>query len=118
MPSNCPDPACREDLIKKMNAKVSNKALISVFAIVLSAIVIVSGISYTAYSRGQDEKREQIEACGKTTQKLTTGMAVMQRDLEVIKVQLEKQGMSQEKILDILMDMKRTGVVHTHDSNQ
>jgi len=124
MPSSCPNPRCREDLIKKMNTKigevrtclnnkVSTKMLVSVFVVVLSAIGIVSGISYTAYSRGQDEQKGQIAECGKVTQKLNTNMAVVQRDLETIKAQLEKQGMSQEKILDILLQMKREGGVHT-----
>jgi len=127
MPSSCPNPRCREDLIKMMNEKireiraclnnkVSTKMLVSVFVVVLSAIGIVSGISYTAYSRGQDEKQKAITECGKVTQKLNTNMAVVQRDLETIKAQLEKQGMSQDKILDILMDIKREGETRTHNN--
>jgi len=112
----CPDPSCREDLIKLVNEKtknardciskkVSTKTLCWAVGILITCMAIVSSISYTAYSRGQDEKQTKIDECARITQKLSTSVAVMQKDIETIKEELKKQGKSQEQILDLLKDL-------------
>jgi len=125
MAIDCPDPKCRESLVKAMNSacaelkeRISKKVSISImcwtFVAFLSAIGIVAGISYEAYSRSQDGKQAQLNSlrdkmgdCGKVTQELDKSMAVMQSDLNHIREQLDKQGLRQEQILEILNKIQR-----------
>ena len=126
----CPETECREDLIQRINdrtesarkcwhedlskvkASCENKVSASVFywvlVALLSAVGIVAGISYTAYSRSQDEKQESINECGKITKTLDKNVAVMQNDLDNIKKELQKQGLKQEQILEILNQLLRS----------
>lgn len=120
----CPDPNCRESLLKsfnsacgefktQLNKKVSINIMCWTFVAFLTAIGIVAGISYEAYSRSQDGKQKQINnvrnevrECEEVTKELDKNVAVMQSDIEHIKEQLEKQGYRQEKILEILNELK------------
>lgn len=114
----CPDPQCRESLIaatnsvcrdlrNDMNKKVSLKLMLSLLATIVTVGGLVAMLSYTAYSRGQDEKAEQIQQCNKVTKTLDKNVAVMQRDIEHIREQVEKQGQRQEKMIEILNELKR-----------
>jgi hypothetical protein len=125
----CPETDCREDLIQRINdradvikngiktelndvkAQCADKVGIRNFywivAGFLTAIGLISGIAYTAYSRSQDQKQAGIEECQKSTKVLDTNVAVMAKDLDHIKEELEKQGVKQERILDILNKLMR-----------
>ena len=103
----CPETDCREDLIQRINEKadtikngiktelkdtkaqcadkVGVKSFYWIVAGFLTAIAIVSGLTYTAYSKGQDQKQSAIEETQKATKQLDKNMAVMAKDIEHIK---------------------------------
>ena len=125
----CPETDCREDLIQRINEKADTikngiktelkdtkaqcadkigvKSFYWIVAGFLTAIAIVSGLTYTAYSKGQDQKQSAIEETQKATKQLDKNMAVMAKDMEHIKEELTKQGLKQEQILEILNKLMR-----------
>jgi len=122
--TECPNPDCRESLIKAMNSackelrtdisrKVSMKALISSLSAIVAVGAVVATLTFSAYSRSQEDKSKKIENCEQITKVLDKNVAVMQQDISYIKRQLEKQGVKQEKILEILNELmmqRRTGI--------
>jgi quinolinate synthase len=122
--AECPEhPECRESILKKineecsgikksLNEKVSIKILTWAIVAILTAIGIVSSITYTAYSRGQDEKQAQIADCQQTTKSLDKSVGIMANDIEHIKISIKKQEKQQERILRILDRIERKSNGH------
>jgi len=122
----CPDPKCRESIFQKINEECNNirkclnqKVSIGILTwsliAMLSCVGIIAGISYTAYSRGQDEKQERIDNCQEATKSLDKSIAIITNDIEHIKESLQKQDTKQEQILKMLDRIERKSNGRNHD---
>lgn len=111
MVEHCVDhPKCREDLIKRINLRMTTKSFITSLGIVVLVGGIVAGLAYDAYSQRQKTLQESVEEQTKTTQqvdKKLTEIEVNQRHVmdeqqefkaEVIGIQSNQQRILEEII--------------------
>lgn len=105
----CPNPKCREDLLMKLRQKISWKGA----AGVVGALTVAMGLSYTAYSRGQDKIQKQIDNNTDTTQELKVNTRVIETDLNYIKMQMHDmktlEAQRHEKLMEQLEKLNEKG---------
>ena len=97
--SECPDPKCREDLISRINTKVSRTVLISVAC----SIIGVSGY-FIGYGLAADSKQK-----AKINQN-TQDIAVIKKDIEHIKDavrRIETKQISKHELIKIIKEAIR-----------
>ena len=92
--SECPDPKCREDLISRINTKVSRTALITI----VCSIIGVSGY-FIGYGLAADSKQKA------KIVKNTQDIAVIKKDIEHIKdavKRIETNQMSKQELIETI----------------
>lgn len=133
---DCPSPECREELKSEIIAKCDNikdgikkdkqrfnvciserpkiKTLLILCGIFASISIAAGGWIYAGYSNAQETQNKRIEEhqheshdCQKQVNTLRTDVQVIKHDLETIKQGVREQGTNQDKILEILIDMRR-----------
>ena len=110
---HCPDPACREDLKRDFNCKLSkcvkSSTLYATLVIVVAIISAILGVTYSAYSGGQKKQNLTIEAnsnkqekCSKDVNQVKISIEIIKNDLKHLQRQADKSEETQKEMLDIL----------------
>lgn len=110
----CRTPKCREELKCEIGKKVSIRVMLGILGSVVTVGAVAATLIYTAYSGAQESRDQKVEDYANITQRLDKNVAVMQQDIKNIKDQLSKQGTKQEKILEILNELRRSGSREDH----
>ena len=118
MEINCPEPHCRESVLKCINNKVAKSTIMWGVAAFLTAIGIVSGLVYNAYSRNSEilEKNlnSRIEVMSESNDwryatkgecgRLKGEVAGVKKDIEHIKSTTDRLERQNNLILETLRD--------------
>lgn len=104
---------CREDLIKRVNLRMTAKNFLFSLAIVVAALGTAGTIAYTAYAGGQKEVREAVKETANSaqrTERKVTEIEVNQRHVmdkqDDFKDQIRNMENSQQLILQQIIKIR------------